>query len=256
MTEILLPLPSLLTILTLPPKRDRIGEFLQLLDTTAGKDKFFRLLQFGAKFVQWQETQLRKHNNLNEDSNVQKRLQFYRALAGNMCQTRRVLRLFRALVVLRALKVTLSTSTAPKQILLVHTLSKLCLATYFLLDNVQWARSVNLLTSKSENCRKKVERATDWAWFGEITLSIVEQLLRMCKAIDSPNGAVVKQDALTVIVRNAADLGIVSLQLNLFNWADKANVHLDGIVGILGVVGSLISLKNMWPVIEIVKVKL
>ena len=37
------------------PVHDRVGEFLLLLETTNGRDKLCRFIQFASKFAKWKE---------------------------------------------------------------------------------------------------------------------------------------------------------------------------------------------------------
>jgi len=39
--------------MSLVPARDHLGEFLLLLDSTNGRDKVCRLMQYGAKAMKW-----------------------------------------------------------------------------------------------------------------------------------------------------------------------------------------------------------
>lgn len=80
--------------MALVPARDHMGEWLLLLDSTNGRDKFARLLQYSSKFLKWRA----------EVENNEQRIKQFNELMATMGMVRKVLRFFRSIAILRQLR--------------------------------------------------------------------------------------------------------------------------------------------------------
>ena len=112
------------------PMHDRVGEFLLLLETTNGRDKVCRFIQFASKFAKWREETSQQRD--------EKRVQTLGNLSASMSTVRKVLRLFRSLAVLRAIQRSWPASSQHWSLeLALNIAAKLCLAAYFTFDHGQ-----------------------------------------------------------------------------------------------------------------------
>jgi hypothetical protein len=236
------------------PRHDRLGEFLLLLESTNGRDKFCRFIQFTAKYFKWKEEVSKARND--------QRVQQWGNLSISMSTVRKVLRLFRTLAVLRAFHRALPSSSDEVSLeLLCNLAAKLCLASYFFFDHFMYAQRIGLFSPPPPTLTL-FNQLTEGSWLGEICFTIIEQLCKlhsiaqegeMTSVIVGGNAiaAVVstggvgweerRRQALRSLLRNALDLPIALHFLGL------TGNHPHGHFGALGMASSLISLYEMWP---------
>ena len=238
------------------PAHDRLGEFLLLLETTNGRDKFCRLLQFGTKYLKWKEETSKQRS--------EQRVQQYSAVSSSMSTVRKALRLFRTLAVLRAVHRAWPASGSEVSLeLLLNLAAKLCLASYFFFDHLMYAQRLGLI-APSQPDLTLLNQATEGSWLGETLLTLLEQLVRLYKlqqergqlsVIVSGSGNVIaglvtgagvgwqerRSAALRTLLRCLLDVPIALHFLGL------TGDHPHGHFGLLGVGSSLISLYDMWP---------
>jgi peroxin-11B len=137
-------------------EHDRVGEFLRLLESTAGRDRVTRLMQYTAKYLKWQEE---INKNRSEEY-----VEIYSNIYSSMSLVRKVLRFFRSIAVLRAIQ-----AAWPKQNqqwsleLLFNILAKLSLASYFLFDHGMFAARMGLWKPNSQQ-NKIANYLTEGSW--------------------------------------------------------------------------------------------
>ena len=239
------------------PSHDRLGEFLLLLETTNGRDKVCRVVQFAAKYLKWKE-------EVNQPQRNERLVQMWTNLSVSMSTVRKVLRFFRTVAVLRSIQRSLPASPADLTLeLACNLLAKLCLASYFFFDHFMYAQRIGVFNPDPATF-KALNQATEGSWLGEIAFTILEQLLRLqsLSSQQQPQVSVVVGGnviagvvassvaaeeqwgrAMRSLVRSALDAPIAMHFLS-FDWTTK---YPHGYFGILGVLSSLISLYDMWP---------
>jgi len=83
-----------------------VAQFLLLLDTTSGRDKLCRLVQYTSKALKWR-AEVDSAVSPQED-----RVKMYGELMAAMSLTRKVLRFFKTLAVLRQLRAAIPADTS------------------------------------------------------------------------------------------------------------------------------------------------
>jgi hypothetical protein len=240
------------------PSHDRLGEFLLLLETTNGRDKVCRVVQFAAKYLKWRE-------EVNQPQRDERLVQMWGNLSVSMSTVRKVLRFFRTVAVLRAFQRSLPSSPSDLTLeLSCNLLAKLCLASYFAFDHFMYFQRIGIF-NPDPSTFKALNQATEGSWLGEIAFTILEQLLRLhslsaqqpqvnlvvggnvIAGVVASSVAAEEQRgrALRSLLRNALDAPIAMHFLG-WDWTAK---YPHGYFGALGVFSSLISLYDMWPAV-------
>ena len=200
-------------------------------------------------------------------------VQMWGNLSVSMSTVRKVLRFFRTLAVLRAIHRSLPSSSSDLSLELLCNLSaKLCLASYFLFDHFMYAQRIGLY-NPDPTTLKSLNQATEGSWLGEISFTILEQLVKLYSlhqqvqpigvAVVGGNvitGAVLatsvaweetRAQAMRSLLRNVLDLPIAMHFLS-FEWTTQYG---HGWYGVLGVLSSLLSLYDMWPQVIVAPMK-
>ena len=245
------------------PAHDRLGEFLLLLETTNGRDKVCRVVQFAAKYLKWKEEANAKQRN-------EALVQMWGNLSLSMSTVRKVLRFFRTIAVLRAFQRSLPASASELTLeLTCNLLAKLCLASYFAFDHLMYAQRIGAF-SPDPSTAKALNQATEGSWLGEIVFTALEQLLRLQALAQAPEVSLVvggnviagvvtssvaleeeRGRAMRALLRSALDAPIAMHFLGL-EWTTK---YPHGYYGVLGVLSSLLSLYDMWPAVIVAPMK-
>jgi peroxin-11B len=216
-------------------ERDSLAEFAALLDQTTGRDKLCRLVQYFAKFMKWYYEERDKNPALAKK---------WTALGQSMSSTRKVLRFFRSIAILRnALNLYRGAKTFSLQ-LFFDLAARLFLASYFLFDHGMFAFKTGLV--QDPKLEPIVNKLTEGSWVGEIVSSLCLSLLRLLELSSkepSTQLTELRNKELRGVVRNALDL---PLALNFMGYFPD---YPHGIFGLGGAITSSISLWEMWPVL-------
>lgn len=122
--------------MSLVPARDHLGEFLLLLDSTAGRDKVGRLLQYGSKAAKWRA----ESTHASED-----RIQMWTNIMTTMSLVRKVLRMFKMIGVLRQMRAAAPADWHKVDLpLALNLAAKFCLANYYFWDQCTLANKLGM----------------------------------------------------------------------------------------------------------------
>lgn len=148
--------------------RDILSEISRFNSQTAGRDKFFRLLQYSSRFL-WYWLQKTSHRR---DAVV--RLQ---NLELAFSSGRRLLRLGRFLDALHGATRTISLPNLSQRLSL--TLSRLGNCLYIFSDNLVWLHQLGLVTLR----RDAWSRTSSKFWLVAIVASLTRDLLELCQLL-------------------------------------------------------------------------
>lgn len=220
--------------------RDPLGEFLLLLDSTNGRDKVCRLVQYSAKAMKWRA---------ETEKQPAETIKMWNELMASMGLVRKVLRFFKSLAVLRQLRAGIPADASKMDLaLFLNLCAKFCLANYFLWDHFMFANKIGMWTPKDPKQLELMGNMTEGSWLAEICFTLTENLVRLsnlASAPETPAVATARAAALRAVVRNACDLPVAAHFLKLGPFA----THPHGHFGLLGAVSSSISLYEMWPTV-------
>jgi len=226
--------------MALVPARDHLGEFLLLLESTNGRDKVARLVQYSAKALKWRA----EVNKAPEDT-----VKMWNELMASMSLVRKVLRFFKSLAVLRQFRAAIPQDPAKIDLaLLLNLMAKLCLASYFFWDHFTFFNKIGAWKPKDPAQLEMVNKLTEGSWLGEIVCSLLENIVKLSNLSglpDTPAVAAARAAALRGVVRNGCDLPVAAHFLKLGPFA----THPHGHFGMLGTVSSAIGLWEMWPTV-------
>jgi len=218
--------------------RDTIGEFVTLLDTTNGRDKVCRLIQFTAKILKY-------HAEIQQQPN-QKLIDIYQNIFLAMGQTRKALRFFRTIAMLRSVRLTLQSLPAggldaPTAL---SILARLCLANYFFFDNLGFAIKMGIWKPQPA-LNRRIELLTEGSWLAEMAFTSLEVLIKLnALQATTPQAHAARNALVRVLVRNICDAPVA---LNILKLTPTSIP--DGVFGYLGTFTSLLSLYDSWPTV-------
>lgn len=226
-------------------------QFVKLIGTTHAREKGYRALQYFSRSAAWY---------LNTQRGDKSNAARFLALRQHFALTRKVLRIGRPIENLQAIIILLQ---KPSELAerLTGILKHISWFLFIITDNFMWANAVKALRSSPQRVQS-VGTFSNWMWFWAIAFSIMNDSLKSMrlareirKVKKSPKfiekGVEVDKDTKLrqlqagrdachwEIVMNCLDIHIPSsyLQLNNFN---------DGILGVLGVIASCMSLRKQW----------
>jgi len=174
----------------------------------------------------------------------------WNAVMGSLAHVRKVLRFFKSIAVLRGAMTLLrqhSHSFYKDGVVLVDLMSRLFLAAYFALDHVSYASKFKLIHLAPAQ-ETQLGYLTEGSWLCEIVCSLLLALLKL-RRLSGQQTSNVAQHTMAVnaqlrsVAKNALDLPIAMHFLNLTGKCPH------GHFGTLGVISSLISLWEIWPVV-------
>jgi len=220
------------------PAHDRLGEFLLLLETTNGRDKLCRLIQYTSKAMKWR---------METTKQSEEKVKMWHELMASMSLVRKVLRFFRSIAVLRALRAAIpSDMSKMDSVLFFNILAKFCLANYFFWDHFSFAHKVGAWKPKDQKLVTLTGQLAEGSWLAEIVLTLIENLIRLQKlsSVDpSPAVDTARNAALRSIFRNLCDAPLACHFLGI----EPFKSHPHGHFGVLGAASSAVSLWEMWP---------
>ncbi|KAF7320455.1 Peroxisomal biogenesis factor [Mycena kentingensis (nom. inval.)] len=227
-----------------------VSQSLRVAATTVGRDKLYRAVQNFARFYVWFLL------SRGDKADAVK----WNALKGHLGTARKLMRLGKPLEHLQAaLRAAFSPGSAAEQLTTIGR--QLAYFLYLSLDAVTWAHSIKFTTLQTETAAK-VARIANRAWLAGILLSIANaairtsRLTRESKALRSKSSekdvgvdadrqtrlqsiATTRAAIRHQFIIDALDLWIPASALGL------SNVN-DGVVGICGVISSLMALEKLW----------
>ncbi|KAI0651704.1 peroxisomal biogenesis factor 11 [Trametes meyenii] len=225
------------------------SQSLRVLNTTLGRDKLYRGLQYFARFFAWLL--------LSRGYKIQAAR--WDALKSHLALGRKLLRLGKFMENAQAaLRALVAPGETGERITLIGR--QLGYFGYLFLDNIAWANNIkfyNLLPSTTQKLNKRVMQF----WFTGIVFSIAHGLLKAGRLANE----VKKLQGQTWAEKSAEaerDLRLHDLQVAreavryqfiidvLDVWIPATNIGLvnlnDGVLGIFGFITSLLALRQQW----------
>jgi hypothetical protein len=218
------------SIVPLSSSHDRIGELLKFLESTVGRDRLARILQYFTKYLKWREE--------TKEKPVQKRIEVLQAIYSSMSMTRKILRFFRAIAIYRSIREVWSvrSSFASTAELSFNLLAKTFLASYFLFDHFMFLKNVGAIPNIPI-----LNTATEGSWLGEIICNLLEAL---CKLSSTSTSEQARNVILRTILRNILDF---PLALHFLDLAPSSIPH--GYYGLSGAISSALGIYEGWPTV-------
>lgn len=220
-----------------------VDSFLKTLDSTNGRDKLGKVMQYAARFAAWY---LAKYNPTEKEyitraTSVQKGIASARKLT-------RLLKFWPLLIKLQdsLLKKGLNQPLADH----LRNLSSFGMANYFFWDGISWAIGINLM--KGDNA--KYSKWAMWGWFWGLFFAILVDTVELiklshaapktdqkeskgcCSALCSPTA---KKFFLSY-AKNISDLSIAAKGTQLVDIS-------EGVLGIAGIVAGVVGWYELWP---------
>ncbi|KAF8740594.1 hypothetical protein AX14_007976 [Amanita brunnescens Koide BX004] len=223
--------------------------------TTLGRDKAYRAIQYFARFYAWYL--LTKGDKSHADR--------WTALKAHLGTARKLLRLGKPIEHLQAaLRAVLTTAPAGEHL---TTIGRQISYFFFLsYDAIVWANAIKFITLKPETSQKISKKSFQF-WFAGILFSIINGVLKTSrmvkeakrlKATKTWGGKDLADEAARETRLNAIKMSrAATSQQLLVDWLDiwipatgagLVNVN-EGVLGILGLVSSLIGMKAQWNAI-------
>ncbi|KAI0639255.1 peroxisomal biogenesis factor 11 [Trametes polyzona] len=225
------------------------SQSIRVLNTTIGRDKLYRALQYFARFFAWLL--------LSRGYKIQAAR--WDALKSHLALGRRLLRLGKfmesAQAALRALAAPGETGER-----LTMVGRNLGYAAYLFMDNISWANAIKFYNLQPSTAQKVNKRVMQF-WFTGIAFSIAHGLLKAGRLANE----VKKLQGQTWTEKSAEaerDLKLHDLQLAresvryqfvidlLDIWIPATNIGLvnlnDGVLGIFGMITSFMALRQQW----------
>ncbi|KAH8100602.1 peroxisomal biogenesis factor 11 [Cristinia sonorae] len=227
-----------------------VSQSLKVGATNLGRDKLYRAIQYFARFFAWVL--------LNRGYKIQAAR--WNALKGHLALARKVMRLGKPMEHLQAALLAYQTSSvAGEQITTIGR--QLAYFGYLTYDAIVWANATkffNLTPSTAE----KVSRISNRFWLSGILLSITHGLLkagRLANEAKLLQGSQSWTDKGVIVDREAKLLSLDSQRaavryqfvIDILDvWIPATNLGLvnlnDGVLGIFGLVTSLMALRQQW----------
>ncbi|EMD41747.1 hypothetical protein CERSUDRAFT_79384 [Gelatoporia subvermispora B] len=222
---------------------------LKVLGTTLGRDKLYRAVQYFARFLAWAL--------LSRGLKIEAAR--WNALKSHLALARKLLRLGKPLEHLQAVMRALQTSgETGEQIATIGR--QLGYFGYLTLDTFVWANTVKFFNLKPSTA-EKVNKNANRFWFAGILFSITHSLLKAGRLANeikklqgsawSEKGAEVERNDKLRDLRSAREATRYQFTLDMLDiWLPAANIGLvnfnDGILGLCGLITSLMALRQQW----------
>lgn len=227
-----------------------VDSFLKTLESTNGRDKLGKLLQYAARFCAWY---LAKYNPQDKAS-IAKAVGVQKGIASARKLTR-LLKWWGMILKIQEAFAKKGLNHSVTEIL--RHLSTFGLANYFFWDNLNWAISLGLIKGDAA----KYGKWSMYGWFAGLVFAIMADTIALVKAVkdhqktksdsSSPTAssgsccgllapAVAQKFALTY-AKNIGDLCVATKGIQLYEFS-------EGWLGICGMVASLVGFHELWPV--------
>ncbi|CAL1696123.1 unnamed protein product [Somion occarium] len=226
-----------------------VSQSLKLLGTTLGRDKLYRSVQYFARFLAW--------FLLTRGYKIQAAR--WNALKSQLALGRKLMRLGKPLEHLQAaLRAIQTRADAGEQITAIGR--QLAYFGYLTYDGIVWANAVKFF-NLSPSTTQKVNKMANRFWLAGILFSITHGLLkagRLANEAKKLSGSQIWEKSLEV--DRDAQLQALAAQrastrhqfiIDILDvWIPATNVGLvhfnDGILGIFGLITSLLALRQQW----------
>ncbi|PBK77203.1 peroxisomal biogenesis factor 11 [Armillaria solidipes] len=230
-----------------------VSQSLKFGNTTLGRDKIYRSIQYFARFYTWYLL-----SRGEKDAAVP-----WNALKTHLGTARKLLRLGKPMENLQAaLRAVLSSSSsAPEQITTIAR--QIAYFGYLSLDSLVWANSIKFAQFKSETAQK-IQRLSNRFWFTGIVFGLINGIIKMLrihkelsalkkvKSVDEKDlgtEADYSTKATALKASHAATLHQLTLD-SLDIWIPATGLGLtnlnDGVLGIFGLITSLMAARKHW----------
>ncbi|PBL00992.1 peroxisomal biogenesis factor 11 [Armillaria gallica] len=229
-----------------------VSQSLKFGNTTLGRDKTYRSIQYFARFYAWYLL-----SRGEKDAAVP-----WNALKTHLGTARKLLRLGKPMENLQAaLRAVLSSSSAPEQITTIAR--QIAYFGYLSLDSLVWANSIKFAQFKSETAQK-IQRLSNRFWFTGIVFGLLNGIIKMLrihkelsalkkvksvgeKDLGTEANYSTKATALKAsraatlhqLTLDSLDICIPATGLGLTNLN-------DGVLGIFGLITSLMAARKHW----------
>ncbi|AMD21081.1 HEL200Cp [Eremothecium sinecaudum] len=215
-----------------------LTRLIQFLDTTAGREKAFRLIQYLCRFLGFQYKSL-----------LAKQLQV------QFTTTRKLLRFLKPLNLLRTAAKLYDNKIGPDDVLRwANVIKNLFSAAYLTLDQVNLLRMLKLIPV-TPFTGKTLPRWTNWMWFGALVSGILgslrtievsqKRIVSLLREGDEKDAKLLEATyqerfkAARRLVWDGLDMYIVLNNLQYLNSQ-------EGSIGLAGVATSLFGLQDLW----------
>ncbi|EJD52146.1 peroxisomal biogenesis factor 11 [Auricularia subglabra TFB-10046 SS5] len=233
------------------------AQSVRVLSTTLGRDKVYRAVQYFARFYAW--ALIQQGNKLDAAR--------WNALKSHLALGRKLLRLFKPLehvqAAARGTQSPLLRTSPLEQYLAI--LRQVSYAGYLTLDGVVWANTVRFVNLTPDKGTKVLKNSLRF-WLAGILFSIAQGLLKAgrlaneAKAIKLSEKPVAGEKDIAQEVETGTRLKALTVERKAVRYQlilDTLDVWLpatglalvnvnDGIAGILGLITSLMALRNSW----------
>lgn len=231
-----------------------VDSFLKTLDSTNGRDKLGKLIQYAARFSAWY---LAKYNP-SDKASIAKATSVQKGVASARKLTR-LLKWWPLLMKLQDAILKKGLNHSLNEVL--RHLSSFGLANYFFWDNMNWAIGVGLMKGDAA----KYGKWSMYGWFFGLAFAIIADTLALFKAIkdhqkasssssapgtastasSSPcNTCILPADQCKkfalLYAKNFSDLCVSAKGIQLADFS-------EGWLGICGMVASLVGFYELWP---------
>jgi len=222
-----------------PTHRDYLGEWFTLLDTSGGRDKLARLLQYTAKFLKWYE-----ENKTEEKQKNQQLITAYNNLYNGMAMVRHVMFLFWSIRIIRIIRMTAPSVLSSGDIAQYFSLAaKFGLLGYFTMDHLMFLQRLQFWKPEPKVATKVIGVALN-GWLTELLCTTCEILIRLSRSTSIQNSTVKRETQITLIrllARYAFDIPVA------LHFLQKLPDVPSGYFGLCGIGSTLLSIYDTWP---------
>ncbi|KAJ6621239.1 peroxisomal biogenesis factor 11 [Mycena sp. CBHHK59/15] len=232
-----------------------VSQSINVGSTALGRDKAYRAVQNFARFYAWY---LISRGDKPDAAR-------WTALKSHLATARKLLRLGKPMEHLQAaLRAALTTAPAAEQILTIAR--QLAYFLYLSFDMVSWAQSIKFASLQPDTAAK-VGRIANRSWLAGILFSLAHAVIKTVRLTREAKKLQVQQhgekDLGVEVDREAKLRAVVTTQaairhqftidlLDLWNPATSLGFSSlnDGVVGIFGLVSSLMALQKQWEAVN------
>lgn len=227
-----------------------VDSFLKTLESTNGRDKLGKLIQYAARFCAWY---LAKYNPQDKASIAKAQ-----GVQKGVASARKLTRLLKWWGMLIKIQDSLLKKGFNHSITeILRHLSTFGLANYFFWDNVNWSIGLGLIKGDAT----KFAKWSMWGWFFGLVFAILADTVELMKAIKLHQKTRIEHSASPAVVNNSccgllpnsvaqkfaltyakniADLCIATKGVQLYDFS-------EGWLGICGMVAALVGFNELWP---------
>lgn len=260
-----------------------VDNFLSLLNSTTGRDKATKALQYGSKIIAYliMKNISQVKDSKEQVSNLQNLLIRVEKFDEAVAIARKVTRFWRPLqgylALLRFIQQWVKTNQMPSLLQFIAILQKLCMANYLLFDHLVWAAKVRVLPSRDleevghpfvvQNLQTFSKVSTMSWMFGCLCEFFVEssalmnqfnQEMQLTKQLNNEMNQQGRQEEIDRIkkelkrvqdARRTRMIHLVSVgcDLGVSSALAKFWEPSKGMIGLLGTVAALIGVWENWP---------